>query len=54
MYIWKSRVTDACWAATHKIVFDITDDECKLAIETYEEAMEKKSKSKKADAVVGC
>jgi hypothetical protein len=35
--IWKARVSDACWSATLKDVFTVTDEECKLAIAKLEE-----------------
>ena len=34
--IWKARVSDACWSATLKDVFAVTDDECKAAIAKME------------------
>lgn len=35
--IWKSRVSDACWCATTKNVFNISDEECKAAIALLED-----------------
>jgi hypothetical protein len=43
---WKQRVTTACWAATHRNVFTITDDECKTALKEHEES---KGKSKSGE-----
>jgi transposase InsO family protein len=35
--IWKGRVSDACWSATLKNLFEISDDDCKAAIRKLEE-----------------
>jgi hypothetical protein len=51
--IWKSRVTDACWAATHKDVFAITDEDCKIAVGDFEAAATAKMAKKKGEAPVG-
>jgi hypothetical protein len=36
--VWRSRVADACWAATAKDVFMLADDECTRAQQALEEA----------------
>jgi len=41
--IWRNRVGDACWAATCKDVFSITDEQCKVAIQELEQKTDKKS-----------
>jgi hypothetical protein len=51
--MWKARVTDACWAATHKDPFQIKDDDCKAALKDFDAAQEQKSKAKKGDAPTG-
>jgi hypothetical protein len=53
--MWKARVTDACWAACHRNVFDLSDNDCKTGLALYDEAAERKAKSKKGDTdlVVG-
>ncbi len=43
--IWRARVADACWSATCKDVFTISDEECKLAIQTLEAKSDKGDKS---------
>src|SRR5437868_6886461 len=47
--VWQARVADVCWAATHRSVFEVTDDECKHAVEAYLDAAEKRSRAKKGD-----
>jgi hypothetical protein len=34
--IWKARVSDACWCATLKDVFTVSDEECKASIAALE------------------
>src|SRR6185437_1566988 len=34
--IWKARVTDVCWVATHRNVFELTDDDCVAGLKEYE------------------
>src|SRR6185312_6756607 len=41
--IWRNRVGDACWAATCKDVFSITDEQCKVVIQELEQKTDKKS-----------
>ena len=52
--IWKSRVTDACWCATAKNVFNLSDDECKHAIELLEHPDTKPEHKAAADWVGKC
>ena len=35
--MWKARVSDACWCATTKDVFNVSDEECKKAIAVLED-----------------
>ena len=51
--VWKCRVADSCWAATHRDIFSITDGDCKTGMEAYENALDARAKAKKAEAVVG-
>ena len=50
--LWKARVSDACWAATHKNLFDVSDEDCKATLAAFEDAAERKAKAKKPDEVV--
>lgn len=52
--IWKSRVSDACWCATTKNVFSISDDECKHAIAVLEDADAKADSKAPAEWVGKC
>jgi len=38
--IWKARVTDACWAATTRNVFNVTDEDCTRGLDAFVEAKE--------------
>jgi hypothetical protein len=40
--LWKGRVADACWSVTHKSLFEVTDEDCKAAINAFEIANEAK------------
>ena len=42
--IWKARVGDAC-CATHKSIFDVTDQDCAVGLKEYDD------NKKKSDAV---
>jgi hypothetical protein len=48
--VWRSRVADACWAATAKDVFMLADDECTRAQQALEEA---KAETKGSSASAG-
>jgi hypothetical protein len=51
--VWKSRVADACWAATHKDVFALDDGDCKRGIDAFIKAQEDRAKVPKAEAPEG-
>lgn len=43
--VWKARVADACWSATGKDIFSLTDEACQFGIAALEEkAVDKKDK----------
>ena len=52
--IWKARVADACWSATAKDVFSISDEECKKAIALLEAEDQKAELRATADWVGKC
>ena len=51
--VWKSRVSDACWAATHRDPFAVEDTDCKRGLDAYIAAQETRVKAAKGDAPEG-
>ena len=51
--VWKSRVSDACWAATHRDPFAVDDTDCKRGLDAYIAAQETRVKAAKGDAPEG-
>ena len=45
--VWKARVADACWAATHRDVFTVEDADCKRGLDAYVAAQEQRAKAPK-------
>jgi hypothetical protein len=52
--IWKARVTDACWAATHRDIFELTDKACADGLKAYADGKDDEKKKGVADWVGKC
>ncbi len=39
---WKQRVTTACWAASHRDIFELKDEECAAALHEYKNQKKEK------------
>jgi hypothetical protein len=51
--VWKSRVSDACWAATHRDPFAVDDPDCKRGVDAYIASQEARAKAAKNEAPEG-